>query len=83
MTYLAFRILFQQKRRLAISVGGVALAITLFVLLNGLLAGIYAQVTAYLENTPADLIVAQEGGCWRTPNDFCEARTPTPAKQRR
>jgi putative ABC transport system permease protein len=39
----------------------VALAIMLIVLLNGFLAGIYAQVTAYLDNTPADLVVAQEG----------------------
>lgn len=61
MTYLAFRNLFQQRFRLALSIGGVALAITLIVLLNGFLAGIYAQVTAYLDNTPADLIVAQDG----------------------
>ncbi len=61
MTYLAFRNLFQQKFRLALSVGGVALAMTLIVLLNGFLAGIYVQVTAYLDNTPADLIVAQDG----------------------
>ena len=61
MTYLAFRNLFQQKLRLALSIGGVALAIALIVLLNGFLAGIYAQVTAYLDNTPADMIVAQDG----------------------
>jgi energy-coupling factor transporter ATP-binding protein EcfA2 len=61
VTYLAFRNLFQQRFRLALSVGGVALAITLIVLLNGFLQGIYAQVTAYLDNTPADLIVAQDG----------------------
>lgn len=61
MTYLAFRNLFQQKFRLALSIAGVALAMTLIVLLNGFLAGIYVQVTAYLDNTPADLIVAQDG----------------------
>ena len=61
MTYLAFRNLFQQKFRLVLSIGGVALAMTLIVLLNGFLAGIYVQVTAYLDNTPADLIVAQDG----------------------
>ncbi len=61
MTYLAFRNLFQQKFRLALSIGGVALAMMLIVLLNGFLAGIYVQVTAYLDNTPADLIVAQDG----------------------
>ncbi len=61
MTYLAFRNLFQQKFRLALSIGGVALAMMLIILLNGFLAGIYVQVTAYLDNTPADLVVAQDG----------------------
>jgi putative ABC transport system permease protein len=61
MTYLAFRNLWQQKFRLALSVTGVALAIGLVILLHGFLDGIYAQVTAYLDNTPADLIVAQDG----------------------
>lgn len=61
MTYLAFRNLCQQKFRLALSIGGVALAITLIVLLNGFLAGIYVQVTAYLDHTPADFVVAQDG----------------------
>jgi len=61
MTYLAFRNLFQQKFRLALSISGVALAMMLIVLLNGFLAGIYVQVTAYLDHMPADLIVAQDG----------------------
>ncbi|MFQ5576295.1 MAG: ABC transporter permease [Anaerolineae bacterium] len=61
MTYLAFRNLFQQKFRLVLSIGGVTLAMMLIVLLNGFLAGIYVQVTAYLDNTPADMIVAQDG----------------------
>lgn len=61
MTYLAFRNLFQQKFRLALSVGGVALAMMLILVLNGFLAGVYIQVTAYLDHTPADLMVAQDG----------------------
>ena len=61
MTCLAFRNLFQQRFRLFLSIGGVALAITLIVLLNGFLSGIYVQVMAYLDNTPADLVVAQDG----------------------
>lgn len=61
MIYLAFRNLIQQKMRLALSIGGVALAIMLIVLLNGFLSGIYIQVTAYLDNTPADWVVAQDG----------------------
>jgi len=61
MTFLAFQNLWQQKFRLALSVGGVALSMMLIILLNGFLSGIYDQVTAYLDNTPADLIVAQDG----------------------
>ncbi|VAW43467.1 hypothetical protein MNBD_CHLOROFLEXI01-544 [hydrothermal vent metagenome] len=61
MTYLAFRNLWQQKFRLALSVAGVALAMMLIILLNGFLSGIYVQVTAYLDNTPADLVIAQDG----------------------
>ena len=61
MSYLAFRNLWQQKLRLALSIGGVALAMMLIVLLNGFLAGIYKQVTAYLDHTPADFVIAQEG----------------------
>ncbi len=61
MTYLAFGNLLQQKFRLVLSIGGVALAIMLIVLLNGFLAGIYVQITAYLDNTPADLVIAQDG----------------------
>lgn len=61
MTYLAYKNLFQQKFRLALSIGGVSLAMMLIVLLNGFLSGIYVQITAYLDNTPADLIIAQDG----------------------
>jgi putative ABC transport system permease protein len=61
MTYLAFYNLWQHKFRLALSIGGVALAMMLIIILNGFLSGIYVQVTAYLDNSPADLIVAQDG----------------------
>jgi putative ABC transport system permease protein len=61
MTYLAFRNLWQQKFRLTLSVGGVALAMMLIVFLNGFQAGIFRQVIAYLDHTPADVVVAQEG----------------------
>lgn len=61
MTYLAFHNLWQQKFRLALSIAGVALALMLIMVLNGFLAGVFTQVTAYLDNTPADLIVAQDG----------------------
>lgn len=60
MIHLAFRNLFQQKFRLSLSIGGVALAMMLIVFLNGFQAGIFRQVTAYLDHTPADLVVAEE-----------------------
>lgn len=61
MSFLAFRNLWQQKLRLVLSIGGVALAMMLILLLNGFLAGIFVQVTAYLDNIPVDVIVAQDG----------------------
>lgn len=61
MTYLAFQNLWRQRFRFGLSLSGVALAIMLIILLNGFLAGIYAQITAYLDNTPAEIVVAQDG----------------------
>lgn len=61
MNYLAFRNLWQGKFRLALSIGGVALAIMLILVLNGFLSGIYVQITAYLDNMPTDLVIAQNG----------------------
>jgi len=61
MSFLALHNLWQHKLRLALSISGVALAMMLILLLNGFLSGIYDQVTAYLDNTPADLVIAQDG----------------------
>lgn len=61
MTYLAYRNMLQEKFRLALSLTGVALAVALIVFFRGFLAGIFVQVTAYLDHTPADWVVAQEG----------------------
>ena len=61
MAYLAFHNLWQQKLRLALSVASVALATMLIILLNGFLAGVLRQVTAYLDHTPADYVVAEDG----------------------
>ncbi|HZQ07945.1 MAG TPA: hypothetical protein VFD70_15290, partial [Anaerolineae bacterium] len=58
---LALRNLFKDKTRLALSIGGVALAVMLTLLLNGLLTGMYVQISSYLENTPGSIVVAQEG----------------------
>lgn len=61
MVPVARRNLLQDKLRLAISVGGVALAIMLVLILDGFLTGMYRQITAYVDNTPADFYVAQKG----------------------
>lgn len=61
MTSLALRNLLERKTRFLLSVTGVALSIALILILNGFLSGVYSQVTAYLDNTPVDWIVAQDG----------------------
>jgi len=52
--------LLQNKTRLSLSIGGVALAVMLILVLNGFLTGIYRQITLYLDSTPGSLVVAQE-----------------------
>lgn len=44
-----------------LSVAGVALSVMLILVLSGYLAGIYRQASAYLENTPGSIVVAQRG----------------------
>src|SRR5512142_2271007 len=58
---LARRNLLQDKTRLALSVAGVALAVMLILLLDGLLDGMYRQITAYLDHSPGTIVVAQQG----------------------
>ncbi len=60
MVSIARRNLFQEKLRFAISSGGVALAVMLILILNGIFSGMNRQITAYLDNTPVDLVVAQK-----------------------
>lgn len=60
MIRLAFRNLFQSKTRLLISVGGVALALLLILSLDAIFAGVERQVTAYIDNSGADIFVAQK-----------------------
>ncbi len=59
MIRLAFRNLFQNKARLVISVGGVALALLLILSLDAVFTGVERQVTAYIENSGADIWVSQ------------------------
>jgi putative ABC transport system permease protein len=58
---LARRNLLKDKTRLALSVGGVALAVMLVLVLGGLLTGSYRQITGYLDHAPASVVVAQHG----------------------
>ena len=58
---LARRNLLAEPRRLVASVAGVGMAIMLILLLDGLWAGIKANITTYEDNVGADLYVAQAG----------------------
>jgi putative ABC transport system permease protein len=58
---LARRNLFQDRRRFALAVGGLAVALLLVLVLDGIFAGAIRQVTAYLRSLPADVIVSQRG----------------------
>jgi putative ABC transport system permease protein len=57
---LARRNLFQDKTRLALSIGGVALAVMLILILKGFLSGMNRQITSYLDNSPGDIVIAEE-----------------------
>lgn len=57
---LARRNLFQDKTRLALSIGGVALAVMLILVLKGFLAGMNRQITSYLDYSPGSIVAAQE-----------------------
>src|SRR5512146_115313 len=61
MLLLAHRNLFQNRARLLISVGGVALALMLILSLDAIFAGVERQVTAYIRHSGADVFVAQSG----------------------
>ena len=58
---IVWRNLFKDKTRFALSVGGVALAVMLVLVLNGFLTGLTAQIGAYLAHEPGTLVVAQDG----------------------
>jgi putative ABC transport system permease protein len=58
---LAWRNLLQDKTRFGLSLGGVALAVMLILLLSGFLTGMYRQITAYLDHSPSSIVVSQEG----------------------
>lgn len=61
MIRLAIKNLLQEKAHLAISLGGVALALLLVLLLEGIFEGTSRQLVAYLEESKSDVWVMQEG----------------------
>lgn len=58
---LARRGLFESHTRMLVAVVGVALAIMLVLAMDGVFAAAMRQVTAYIDITPFDLVVSQEG----------------------
>ncbi|ULE34149.1 ABC transporter permease [Mycobacterium sp. IDR2000157661] len=61
MIGFAIKNLSSERMRLAISVGGVALAVMLIVLLRGLFVAYENKVSGYFERIPAQLWVVQQG----------------------
>ncbi len=58
---LARRNLFRDRTRFLLSVLAVAVSIGLILLLAGYRSGVYRQATAYLDNTPGTVVVAERG----------------------
>lgn len=58
---LARRNLLGDRTRFLLSVLGVAIPVMLILLLAGYRAGVYRQATAYLDNTPGSVVVAEHG----------------------
>lgn len=61
MFKLAWRNLTHERTRLAISVGGVALAVLLILVMSGIFAGSEEHAVAYIKNQPAPLWLMQSG----------------------
>ena len=58
---LARRNLFQDRRRVLLSTGGVAVALLLVLILGGIFAGAMRQLTSYMDQSGADLVLSQAG----------------------
>jgi putative ABC transport system permease protein len=61
MIRLAWKNLTEERLRLAISAGGVALALVLILVMQGVFAGSEEHAVSYMRNQPADLWVMQDG----------------------
>ena len=66
---LAYRNLLKDKTRMTLSIGGVALAMMLILVLNGFLDGMYRQITSYLDRSPGQMD--------RRPRLPCRCATPS------
>lgn len=69
----------REKTRLAISVGGVAIAVLLILTVRGLYAGLIDQATAYIRGVDVDVWVAESG----TPGDFFHSVSLQPPERAR
>jgi putative ABC transport system permease protein len=58
---LARRYLFGERRRAVLATAGIAVALLLVLILDGIFAGAMQQVTAYIRTSQADIIVSQDG----------------------
>lgn len=58
---LAHRNLLAEQRRVGVSLLGIGACIALILLLQGLWSGTRAQISAYADNSPAELFVGSEG----------------------
>jgi putative ABC transport system permease protein len=76
---LARRALFQDRRRAGLAAGGVAAALLLVLMLQGIFDGAMHQVTAYLRANPADVVVSQRDV--RTMHMSVSALDPTTVAQ--
>lgn len=61
MWRFAWKSLWRDRLRFAITVSGVALSVLLILVMNGLFAGASRQITSYIDLSQADLFVAQSG----------------------
>lgn len=78
MTGIAWRNIARERTRLAISVGGVAFAVLLILLLQGLYTGINEEASRYLRAVDGDVWVGQDG----TRGGFGHSVSILPADQR-
>jgi putative ABC transport system permease protein len=61
MFFLARKNLFAERTRLILSIGGVAFAVLLILVLGGLYRGWQTKLTTYLQSLDTDLVVGQQG----------------------